>query len=345
MTSAVDFFMVLSGFCLFWPYACQPDRVKSFQLKQYAVRRTRRIIPPYYMSIVFVTLLPFGLVVLWRIVGQDASWPSPATWQDYLTHLTFTHTLFPEYWSGIQGVYWSLGLEAQFYLVFPLVLLGFRYWGLWVIPAIAALSLIYRSIVDPLTAQMDWTVSFLFSITFLGRWMQFAAGMMAAVVVANLHKQGKQINRQWSWVLVLFAGATYVLANANHWLIDWLPAQRDVALACSFALLCVVVSSGTHILRNLFQRPALVGFGVMSYSFFLYHQNFAYYLSELFEKVLKVGPVTCFALMLTIGFAASFMISYLFFLIAEKPFLKPKHMKTSGESVDLTQTHPTVASN
>ena len=49
-------------------------------------------------------------------------------------------------------------------------------------------SIIYRLIASVLTAQSTWTVQFLASVTFMGRWMEFAAGMIAAWYLAKTNR-------------------------------------------------------------------------------------------------------------------------------------------------------------
>src|SRR5437870_10025587 len=50
LTAGVPLFMALSGFCLFWPLCKSAESLTSWDWKDYARRRMRRIVPPYYAA-------------------------------------------------------------------------------------------------------------------------------------------------------------------------------------------------------------------------------------------------------------------------------------------------------
>ena len=74
-----DFFVVLTGFVLFLPFARRPERMDEFQTRSYLWRRMRRIMIPYYVALAYAVLLPQLLVVVMRLFGREASWqPMPS---------------------------------------------------------------------------------------------------------------------------------------------------------------------------------------------------------------------------------------------------------------------------
>ena len=75
-----DFFVVLTGFVLFLPFARDPSRAGAFRSRPYLRRRLRRIVLPYYAALVLAVLLPQTLVVIVRAVGLEASWQPVPTW-------------------------------------------------------------------------------------------------------------------------------------------------------------------------------------------------------------------------------------------------------------------------
>lgn len=158
--SGVDMFMVLSGFCLFLPICKRQSAPVDWDWKEYARRRVLRIVPTYYVAILFSTLLPYALVVLLHLLHQKANWPKYPSALQIVTHFTFTHTLFAETWGGICGAFWSLGLEAQFYLVFPLVIWAYTKYGIRVTGAMVLASVIYR-MVGSKVVDGSWTSQFL----------------------------------------------------------------------------------------------------------------------------------------------------------------------------------------
>ena len=318
MPAGVDLFMVLSGFCLFWPIARRPDR--PWDWREYARRRIRRIVPPYYASILVMSLLPPLLVIAYRFAHLPANWqPAPSIWQ-YVTHLTFTHTFFPETWSGIQGCYWTLGLEAQFYLVFPICVWLFQRIGIWVTLPMVASSIAYRIVVGAMGANLTWTGSFLLTITFLGRWMEFAGGMLAAWIVARR-----------AWMSVRMGWALALLAVIWYWLGAMSPAAtvqlfpaREILLALAFGTAAVSVCSSNTLIRAILQSRLVVFCGLISYSVYLLHQNIGWYTAEFARRSLHLNGAARLAFMLMPGLPAIVALSYCFHWLFEKPFMRQK---------------------
>lgn len=113
----VGLFFVISGYCMFGvtSKAFNPN-VTCRKYSMYFLKRYLRIAIPYYISIVFWVFVieRFGVAV------------KPTGTVDIITHLLFIHNLHQETFFSISGVYWSLAVEMQFYLLLPLFLVFFR---------------------------------------------------------------------------------------------------------------------------------------------------------------------------------------------------------------------------
>ncbi len=108
----VDLFLVLSGYLIGRILIGERDRRSGSgpggRLRRYLVKRALRILPAYY-AVLLVTAL--GLVPLAAPSQQDLGWRlayHAAMLQDYLP-------------SDINIAFWSLGVEAKFYLLAPLL--------------------------------------------------------------------------------------------------------------------------------------------------------------------------------------------------------------------------------
>ena len=331
LPAGVDLFMVLSGFCLFWPIARRPQA--PWDWREFARRRMRRIIPPYYCSIALLSVLPAALTMLMRLAHQPARWqPLPSTWQ-ILTHLTFTHSLFPTTWSGIQGCYWSLGLEAEFYIVFPLCVWGFKRIGIWVVVPMTLACLAYRAGVGVFAPHLSWTANFLLTITFMGRWLEFAAGMLAAWVARR-----PKLPAGVGWLLLIGGLLSYVLGTTQAAAqVRFIPA-RELLLSLAFAAVIVSVCCSSTPVRWMLETRAVVFVGTISYSVYCLHQNIAYFMSEFARKLVHLeGGATRLLLLLGLGMPTILGIAYIFHRAFERPFMgaaggkeKPGSAKTAG---------------
>src|SRR5260221_1618571 len=112
-SSGVLLFFVLSGFLLFLPYA------KSLlfdnpwpSARSFYLRRAFRIIPAYYVSLFLIILLLQPQYLRWDHL------------QNLLLFLTFFMDSTKETFRVINGPYWTLAIEWQFYMLLPLLAWG-----------------------------------------------------------------------------------------------------------------------------------------------------------------------------------------------------------------------------
>src|SRR3954469_18119923 len=111
---AVVVFIALSGFSL----AVSPAR-RGWPLggkARFAYRRAWRILPPYWAALVF------SLIIAWTVVPQPGS-----ALPDGKSVVVYGLLLQDVFGSPVpNGAFWSIAVEAQLYLLFPLLLLVLR---------------------------------------------------------------------------------------------------------------------------------------------------------------------------------------------------------------------------
>ncbi|WP_071886719.1 acyltransferase family protein [[Enterobacter] lignolyticus] len=114
----VGMFFVLSGYCMAGSAKrIFPDghaNINSYLI--YMFNRYLRISGPYYVSIIFwvVAINIFGVAV------------KPTGAIDVLSHLFYIHNLNENTFFSISGVYWSLAVEMQFYILLPFLIIFFK---------------------------------------------------------------------------------------------------------------------------------------------------------------------------------------------------------------------------
>ena len=111
----VALFFVVSGFCIRLPMAraLAADPAARLDVRRYLSRRARRILPPYGLAIP-VSILAGALSPIGLLSGVHG----PA---DLWLHLLGLHTLSPAAITSINGGFWTIGLELQFYMAYLLL--------------------------------------------------------------------------------------------------------------------------------------------------------------------------------------------------------------------------------
>ncbi len=257
----VSLFLVLSGFCLYYPLVRRGGVAGArVEIGAYARRRAGRIVPPYYASLALLTALsavPATAAVVMR----------PVTGLDLATHVALVHNLVPSTLWTVNGAYWSLALEAQLYVVFPLLVVAARRWGVGAVAAFGLLASVlwFFALRAAKGAHLSHEAYGVVYEALPGRLGEFTAGMAAAAVVA----EGRPAPR---WALVPLA-ALFVPACHAVQATDWFdyPFERPLN-GVSFGALVVLASRLPARFYRLAPARLLAGIGAVSYSLYLVHQ-------------------------------------------------------------------------
>ena len=305
----VDLFFVLSGFCLAYPIVSRPDRPVDW--KQYAVNRVRRIVPPYWAA-----MLLFGGLSLWitRHQVQPFAAQHILGWPGARQVVYSLLLVSPSFNSS----FWTLPVEWRWYFVLPaLIWLWRRIGGAGVLLCLIPISLVSIFMPSHL-ARLN------FLVTGLPTFMPlFGLGIWAASLAAG---RGKQ---PWERQIVRYAPAgvlatlLIVLAfaplNSEAITKKWM-LMRLVAWGPFCFFLVLAATREGRIRRFVSWRP-LVWVGTFSYSLYLIHEPFLRAAAALIlPRHWPLGVL----LFLQVLLLPSVMVGlgYLFFLVAEKPFLR-----------------------
>jgi peptidoglycan/LPS O-acetylase OafA/YrhL len=110
-------FYVISGFCLYHPYAREAfEGGRGQTLARYVRRRVLKIVPSYYLCLALVMCLPAKPGV--HAAGESGVF-EPV--RQLLAHALFVHTWSADTSTAVNSVFWSLGPEVEFYVMFPLL--------------------------------------------------------------------------------------------------------------------------------------------------------------------------------------------------------------------------------
>lgn len=328
--AGVDLFFVLSG-CLITGILLDakpsPDYFRSFYM-----RRVLRILPLYYLSVFafFCVVLPAG-AALWPEQGLLQAWRqeahSEAAW--FWFHLSNWRSALGHFAYAPVGHFWSLAIEEQFYLVWPLVVLIFDDAGLLIFCALAiACSAGLRNLPWAQAVQARH-MEFLYRLTPF-RIEPLAFG--AAIAVAARYQRWRALARRVAWA-PLAAGALVVAAivfstGTSAYSTPAMTRYGYTALALVFAsvvALAVIHSGSPAAAARFLRNPVLLRFGMYSYAMYVLHAPLGLFLPAWMGERVRLGDGAAAALLsIAIGLAFTYAAAALSWRFIERPFLKLK---------------------
>jgi len=262
----VQLFFVLSGFLITRNLLDSRDGPHYF--RSFYARRALRIFPLYFLTL-FV-----GLVLLPKLVSYSPG--ALASHQHQVWLWTFTINWTQPFGADVSGFshFWSLAVEEQFYLVWPVVVLlavGRRL--LWICIALVLTALLSRAFMQVSGAKPEMIYMFTFC-------RMDALAMGAAMAVVSLSAPAMQWIAGHSRAVLAAAFVTMlVVALYSHTYSVFDPhtlVLGQTLLAAAFALLVVSVGSIPreafgHSLRRLLEMRWLRRVGRYSFAMYVFH--------------------------------------------------------------------------
>lgn len=315
---AVAVFIVTSGYCLMRPVVHSGAWTLREGFPAYILRRSRRLLPPYYAALALCLLMTAITPGMRRPTGVrwDAALPASRAGV-IVSHLFLVHNFRPEWVHKIDPPMWSLATEWQIYLLFPLLLVARRRLGM-AGAVVVAFGLGYAAYL-----MVSYPTFLSICPWFLGL---FALGMAAATAAADESTVRTRACRVSWWLATVasaalfFCGDSYLGLNAL-----WLDPVVGVTSAC-LLVGCSRAKAGhpstahTRPLR-LLESPRLVQLGVISYSLYLTHFPLLS-LAHLGLRSLSLGPTARLVVLMTAAAPLCVLFAFLFHLAFERPFLR-----------------------
>jgi len=263
----VDLFFAISGFVLFFPHA---ERVffggPAQSLGDFAYRRFIKIVPSYLVAL---------LATIPAVLALPRAATATALAGTLVQHLAFVQNFFDDGFGAANSVFWSLAVEAQFYLVFPLLALAFRRAPLVAAALAAATALVYRHATAGCCLEVQTVQRQLPAYLDV-----FAAGMLAAyaVVWARARPVSLAADRiAATLAAVALVASTFVLLQSAN-AVQYDPGGRErwdidhrTLLAFGAAGLIVASCFAYGWWRALVANPLLIFLSIVSYNLYLWH--------------------------------------------------------------------------
>lgn len=297
----VDIFFVISGFLISTIIYSNLDR-NSFSLADFYSRRVRRIFPA--LIVIMVASLAFGWAYL-----------LPIEYAQLGKHVAGGATFISNFILWMETGYfdnaaeskpmlhlWSLAIEEQFYVIWPLLLhtVWKKKWNfLTATLTFAALSF-FASLA---LTRYDATSAFYFPLSRF--WELMAGGVLAYLGLHNRIPLARSPNAKSATGLILILTALLLVDKTRDFPGWW------ALLPTAGAFLLISSGPNAFVNKHLLRNPALVSIGLISYPLYLWHWPVLTFL-----KILAGDPSRTSRIVAVI---ASFLLAYLTYRFIERP--------------------------
>jgi len=310
----VDAFFVISGY-LITSILLNNLQHQRFSFVHFYERRARRILPALY-TVLFASI-PFAWIIM-----------LPKAFKEYSASLFSFILLFSNVYFWQQDSYsaepsllqpllhiWSLSVEEQFYLLFPLLLLL-----CWrsarkhlVTLFLIGILLSWQGAIWGSTQHPDANFFLL-----PGRIWELVAGSLLAFLEQRKGRSSHPLLQKLCPTLGLF-----LILHSVFTLTDQMPHPGLVTTLPVLGVILILWYSGKKDLTTLLlsSRP-FVGIGLISYSLYLWHQPIFAFVKLYTEEPTTLFQKGCIAFLI-------FVLSFLSWRYIEQPFRNKKQIKTS----------------
>ncbi|MCK9207851.1 MAG: acyltransferase [Salinivirgaceae bacterium] len=305
----VPVFFVLSGFLISYLMLKEQESPTSFSIKNFYIRRILRIWP------VFFIVIGFGFIVFpilrTLILGlPNIETANPIKYVFFLSNLDQIKINQLPYGVGL-GPTWSVSVEEQFYLIWPIFLLLFPK-RKFIIPILILMGVSITT--APVFELSSKHTLFCFIYLTSGAFFAYLSFYYHALI-----KKIVAVNPIWFIVSVILIGTLiqYGLNNRFYFLIIWL-----IALLIGYSIVFQCFSGRL----NLKRIPVIENIGKYTYGLYLYHSICIFFVHSFMFDLLKVDETALNVVIVgpVLSLMLSLIVSIFSYEIMEKKLLKLK---------------------
>lgn len=305
----VPIFFVLSGFLITYLMLTEQEKNNRFSLGKFYMRRVLRIWPVYYLVIIFGFVV-FPIVRTYILHQPYVENANIYYYLGFLSNFDQINTNALPFGVGL-GPTWSVSIEEQFYLFWPLLLLLFKKKKfIFSIIITIGVSVVFTSLYQLIGKHTVFCLAYL-SI----------GGLYGYITLYNKDLVAK-LTRIPSYLFYLLIVVLFLLIYAN---INW---YHNFFLIVIIALIIgYIILYQCHSDKNELRKiPFLEITGKYTYGLYLYHVICNFVIHILFNDLLKIEDSIIIVLIVKplLSLGLSLILSYLSYHYFEQKFLNLK---------------------
>ena len=322
----VYFFFVLSGFLITYLLIHEKEKTGKIEIKQFYIRRVLRIWPLYFL----ITIL--GLFILPQFEMMHVPWLQQFFDANWRSNVILFCLMLPNAALAFMpavphaGQLWSIGVEEQFYLIWPVLFSKTKNLARLILLGIALLLFVKILFVLLLRFEILPATDTMLGIKKLIAMSKFEC-MLIGGFGAYLLKSNKS-----NWLELIYNKYTLlftlcILPFMSYFCPPFLDDIVHLPYAILFLILILNVSSNEKSLIKL--ENSIFGFlGKISYGLYMYHMMIIVFVIQLAKKFeFESSPFFNWSIY-PIIIGLSILISWLSFNYFETPFLTLKKKYT-----------------
>ena len=310
----VNLFFVLSGFLITYFLLLEKKKSNFINLKRFYFNRLLRIWPVFY----FVVILLFIFIPI--LIGN---FNLNLFEQHFPLYLFFTnnfdriYTQFTGFNSDSLGVLWSIAVEEQFYLVWPIIIMIFKPTKL----PFAFLTIIFMSLVFRWLNINDKDILSYHTLSLAGDLVIGSCVAYLSIYSESFISLQKKMPRLVIWAVYIIT-ISLIIEERQIFANPFLRIFERLIFSSCFAFIIAEQNFSQQSIFKFEQNKILSRFSFITYGFYCYHMLFITIIQKtnLSFKINRLNTVTFYSeiiltFLLCYGFS---LISYYFF---ERKFL------------------------
>jgi peptidoglycan/LPS O-acetylase OafA/YrhL len=290
----VTVFFVISGFLITNLLFNEETRSTKISIRGFYIRRAFRIIPVFFLYIVFVLIWQNFEVLNIKSIN-------------IIHALTFTEN-FDKSPNWFLGHFWTLSIEEQFYLFWPLTFVFFRNRLKLIVTSLIIYSCLVRALVYKIP-QID--------LITLHPFFEKADAIFVGVLGAIYLKENPNILNHRAFrsyllktcALILIITLVYAQGYGKLAIISLPAGNLIISVAILFLLFAYIIPSKSLVFKFL-NHKYIIHIGVLSYSLYIWQQ------------VLFVGDGRFAWKSFPVNWLVIYVVALLSYYLWEKPFIK-----------------------
>ncbi len=306
----VDLFFILSGF-LIGTILIQSKNSKNY-FSTFYIRRVVRIIPNYFLLIlIFMGLLAIPFFANnYFLTGNNVI---PA-WSYFAMVHNFYMASLDNLGNSAMSVTWSIGIEEQFYIIFPLVIYLLKdKWIPYLLGITIVLAIFFRMQFD------SWIPPYV-----LLHCRMDAIAFGALVAYFNYHYNLREwVNTNFKWLTIILT-TEIILCGYFFYRYQDLGVLRNTYYGIFFSIsLVIAITKKDSYYAALLRNKALMWVGTISYSLYLFHYMILGLFHHLFNNGNSIGIENGKDILISISaFAFSLLFAFFIYKRLETPMIK-----------------------